>query len=165
MRSFFTIMLSAFLFHASAQNTYNNKIGEVKELKIYGSDAKIVIGKIIVNETLETKLYLINSTQLKDDSNYYVTKFNFGNNQSVALFGAKITMKFNKPVLFVNFGGFSTATAMGFGISADKTSYVFKAQQINRDPDNHVIITFIIKSKERITTEVSGVDGILSIAQ
>ena len=141
-------------------NTRSQSTGQVKELNVYGENGKSVIGKVIVNATTTTKLFLLKSIQKKDTVNNYVTTFYFGNKETTPLLEARILMKFSKPVIDV-MPSFSAAFNSVNGLSDDHLTYVFKAGRLERDPGSVVIISFTIKSKGRVVTEISGLDGIV----
>lgn len=70
----------------------------------------------------------------------------------------QIMMKFSEPVISVT-PDFSEAFETVIAISDDHTGYLFKAARLNRDPGSVVAVSFIIKSRTRITTEIIGLDG------
>jgi hypothetical protein len=136
------------------------KTTETKEINVYGRDGKFVTGKVIVNRAKTTKLFLLKSIQKKDTSNNYITTFYLGNKETTAVAGVLILMKFSKPVIGV-MPSFSAAFNNVNALSDDHLTYIFKANPLNRDPGSAVVISFAIKSKDKITTEISGLDGVL----
>ena len=74
--------------------------------------------------------------------------------------GVRILLKFSKPVVSV-MPHFSTAFKSMNGLAEDHNTYVFKAGRLERDAGSAVVIYFTIKSKDRILTEISGLDGLL----
>lgn len=153
MKQLLIILLCFVTLNAGAQTA------GTKELNIYSNNGRAVIGKLIVNTAAESKLFLLTATQRKDSSNHYITTFYFGNKEKTPLSSVKILMKFSKPVV-----GVSPSYSMAFnnvkGISDDHTAYFFKAGPLNRDPGSVVVISFVIKSKDKISTEITGLDGV-----
>lgn len=133
--------------------------GKVSTLKVYEEDGKTVIGKILVNAGIPTKLLLLKSVQKKDTSDNYSTTFYLGNKETTPLLDARILMKFNKAVIAVK-PEFSAAFNSMNGLADDRMTYSFKAGRLDRDPGSVVIISFTVKSKEKVITEISGLDGI-----
>jgi hypothetical protein len=159
MKQLLIVVLCFSMLYAKGQNTNRSKTTGVKELNIYGSNANFV-GKLIINTSVKTNLFLLKSTQKKDTSNNYITKFYLGNRDTIPITGVKILMKFSKPVKAV-MPSFSAAFNVINGISDDHISYIFKAGQLNRDAGSVIVISFTIKSKDKIATEISGLDGVL----
>lgn len=153
-------LLSISLFSFSQSPKINN-INEVKTLNIYGNNNKTVIGKAIINQTLETKVYLLSYEQKRDTSGKYITTLKFGNNEKIPLFGTDIALKFNYPVIAVNSQIASVAMSEQWGYNNDKTAYQFKAGQLNRPMEGNVILTLTIESEKKIFTTVYGIDGII----
>jgi hypothetical protein len=156
MKRLLIIMLCFYALGAIAQS----KTNQVKQLNVYGRDGKTVIGKVVVNTTAASKLFLLKSTQKKDSANNYVTTFYLGNKETAPVLDARILMSFSKPVMEV-MPSFSTAFNNVNGLSEDHLTYIFKAGRLDRDPGSVVVISFAIKSKDRAITEISGLDGIV----
>jgi hypothetical protein len=156
MKRLLIILLCFWVVGASSQS----KTNAAKPLNVYGRDGKTVIGKIIINTTAATKLFLLKSVQKKDTSNNYITTFYLGNKETTPLLDARILMKFSKPVIDV-MPSFSAAFNSVSGLSDDHITYIFKAGRLDRDPGSVVVISFAIKSKDRVITEISGLDGIV----
>jgi hypothetical protein len=156
MKRLLIIMLCFYALGAIAQS----KTSTAKQLNVYGRDGKTVIGKVIVNAPAESKLFLLKSTQKKDSANNYITTFYLGNKETAPVLNARILMKFGKPVLEV-IPSFSTAFNNVNGLSEDHLTYIFKAGRLDRDPGSVVVISFAIKSKERVIAEITGLDGIV----
>ena len=140
--------------------TAQNKVNEGKDLNVYGRDGKTVIAKIITNSPASSKLFLIKSIQKKDTSNNYITTFYLGNKETGPLLDTRILLKFSKPVISVT-PSFSSAFHNMDGLAEDHNTYVFKAGRLERDSGSAIVISFVIKSKERVITEISGLDGII----
>lgn len=155
MKKLLVAILCIWALSVSAQN----KTSEPSELNVYGRDGKSIIGKVVVS-TPAAKLFLLKSVQKKDSSNHYITTFYLGNKDAASLSDIRILMKFNKPVIAVA-PSFSTAFNSVNGLADDHLSYSFKAGRLDRDPGSAVVISFAIKSKEKIVTEIDGLDGIL----
>lgn len=156
MRNLLIIILCFWIVDVKSQS----KTSDVKELNVYGHDGKSVIGKLIVNTSVPTKLFLLKSIQKKDTSDNYITTFYLGNKEATPLAAARIFMKFNKPVITVT-PSFSAAFNNVNALADDHLTYFFKASQLNRDPGSVVVISFTIKSSEKVTAEISGLDGVL----
>ncbi|MGN6640412.1 MAG: hypothetical protein ACTHJ8_15990 [Mucilaginibacter sp.] len=129
-----------------------------KEFNVYGRDGKPLIAKLIVNLAQASHISLLKAIQKKDTSNNYITTFYFGNKDTSAVANAKIVLKFNKQVISVEPTFLAAFNHVG-GLSDEHTLYLFKAGQLKRDPGSPVIISFAIKSKERVTTDIYGADG------
>lgn len=137
-----------------------SKTGEGKELNVYARDGKTVIAKVIVNSPASSKLFLIKSIQKKDTTNSYITTFYLGNKETGPLLDERILFKFNKPVTSVT-PSFSSAFHNMDGLAEDHNTYVFKAGRLERDAGSVIVISFVIKSKDRVITEISGLDGVI----
>lgn len=158
MKAFLIATFFSFSLFAKAQENkkYVNNIGTVKELKVYGN-GKIVIAKMIVNKTLDTKAYLEKIEQVKDSSGIWVTTIDINNKENgVPLFGLDIYLEFDKEVLEVNHYGIFTMSHTGF--RDNKKAYMFKASQANKYEFGPPL-RFVITSKEKITTKISGLAG------
>ena len=131
-----------------------------KALNAYGRDGKTIIAKVLVNNDSKSKLFLIKLIQREEGANNYVTTLYFGNKETGPLTGTRILFKFSKPVISV-MPHFTTAFKSMNGLAEDHNTYVFKAGRLERDAGSAVVIYFTIRSKDRIVTEVSGIDGIL----
>jgi hypothetical protein len=137
----------------------SQSISHVKELNVYGENGKSVIGKVITGTSVKTNLFLLHAIQKKDSANNYIITFYLGNKETAPLLNARVLMKFSRRVIAVT-PAFSTAFTSTSGLSDDHLTYAFKAGRLERDPGSVVIISFTIKSKERVVTEISGLDGI-----
>ncbi|WP_426668609.1 hypothetical protein ACPPVU_20540 [Mucilaginibacter sp. McL0603] len=153
------LLFATLCFYALAA-TAQSKTGEGKELNIYARDGKTVIAKVIVNSPASSKLFLIKSIQKKDSANNYVTTFYLGNKEAGPLLDTRILLKFSKPVISVT-PSFSAAFHNMDGLAEDHNTYVFKAGRLERDAGSVIVISFVIKSKDRVITEMSGLDGII----
>ncbi|HEY4198690.1 MAG TPA: hypothetical protein VGM63_24285 [Mucilaginibacter sp.] len=152
MKSLLIIMLCFYMLGASAQNAEQGK-----ELTIYGNDGKSVIGKVITGA--KTNLLLLHTTQKMDSENNYIITFYLGNKNTGPLLDARILMRFSKAVLSVK-PAFSAAFTSTSGLSDDHLTYIYKAGRLERDPGSVVIISFAVKSKGKVITEISGLDGL-----
>jgi hypothetical protein len=157
------LLLTCLLLSISslAQKTYNNKIDHLDELNIYGKNNKVIVGKIIIKKTLESKLYLISSNSEIDSLNNYLTTIWLGNHEKVPLFGPEVFLEFSKPVMNVNPGPFGGGTFWGRQdtLTTDKLNYYFRAQQVTPLYPNQAKLRFRIYSKEKISVKISGVAG------
>jgi hypothetical protein len=131
-----------------------------KELNAYGRDGKIIIAKVLLNNSAKSNLFLIKTIQREESANSYVTTIYFGNKGTGPLTNIRILLKFSKPVISV-MPHFSTVFKNVNGLADDHNSYLFKAGRLERDAGSAIVIYFTIKSKDRIITEISGLDGIL----
>ncbi|MDB5141560.1 MAG: hypothetical protein JWQ66_273 [Mucilaginibacter sp.] len=155
MKSLLIIVLCFWVVGARSQST-----GQVKELNVYGENGKSVIGKVITSTGAKTNLFLLHTIQKKDSANNYIITFYLGNKETTPLLNVRVLMKFSRRVIAVT-PAFSAAFNSVNGLSDDHLTYVFKAGRLERDPGSVVIISFTIKSKERVVTEISGLDGIV----
>ena len=156
MKGLLVTVLCFYVLAAAAQS----KTSEGKELIVYARDGKTVIAKVIVNSPASSKLFLIKSIQKKDTANNYITTFYLGNKETGPLMNTRILLRFSKPIATVT-PSFSTAFNNMDGLSEDHNTYVFKAGRLERDPGSVIVISFVIKSKDRVVTEISGLDGII----
>ena len=153
------LLVAVFCFYAFAVAA-QSKTGEGKELNIYARDGKTVVAKVIINSLASSKLFLIKSIQKKDTTNNYITTFYLGNKETGPLLDTRILLRFSKPVNSVT-PSFSTAFNNMDGLAEDHNTYVFKAGRLERDAGSVIVISFVIKSKDRVVTEISGLDGII----
>jgi hypothetical protein len=156
MKGLLTAVLCFYAFAATAQS----KISEGKQLNVYARDGKTAVAKVIVNSPASSKLFLIKSIQKKDTANNYITTFYLGNKETGPLLNTRILLRFSKPVTTVA-PSFSAAFNNMDGLAEDHNTYVFKAGRLERDSGSVIVISFVIKSKDRVITEISGLDGII----
>ncbi|MDB5135997.1 MAG: hypothetical protein JWP37_2600 [Mucilaginibacter sp.] len=160
MKRLLLIVSCFFVLHAQSQSKLDSNKNRVKYINIYGEDANVAIGKILVNTGTKTGLFILKVIQAKNAANNYTTTFYFGNKDTVAVSYVKIYMHFTKPINVIT-PSFSAAFNTVKGVADDHLSYIFKATRLNRDPGSVVVISFTIKSREKIVTEISGADGVL----
>ena len=151
------VIALCFLALATSSQT---KTGESKKLSVYGRDGKTLIAKVITDPNTISKLFLIKSIQKQDSANNYVTHFYLGNKETGPLQNIRLLLKFSKSVNSVE-PSFTTSFNSLNGLAEDHNTYVFKAGRLERDAGSVIVISFTIKSKDRIVTEISGLDGIL----
>ncbi|MBV8391136.1 MAG: hypothetical protein JO080_15125 [Mucilaginibacter sp.] len=155
MKSFFTaiLILCTLIVFAQEKSTQ-------KELNVYARDGKTVIAKVLLDSAVKNNLFLIKSIQKKDSTNNYITSFYFGNKETSPLTDIRILLEFSKPVISV-MPHFTTAFKAMNGLSDDHNTYMFKAGRLERDAGSSIVIYLTIKSKDRVVTEISGLDGVL----
>jgi hypothetical protein len=144
-----------FPFTIAAQIT--NNIKKVGTLNIYGN-GKTVIGQIIINQTIETKVFLTKSSQKKDTGDIFLTTLSFDNKAKIPMFGVDISLDFDGPVLSVEPN--ASAINESFSTSNGNKHYQIQISQVNRFPNTDPL-SIIIKSKTPVFTKISGIDGIL----
>lgn len=132
----------------------------IKDLSVYSRDGESVIAKVLVEAKAKGNLFLIKATQKKDSTNNYITRFYLGNKGSGPVLHMRLLLRFTKPVIAVT-PSFTTAFNNMSGLSEDHNTYTFKSGRLERDSGSVIVISFTIKSKERMVTEISGLDGIL----
>lgn len=155
--------MSFFVNCFSQVKIINNQIQTVGSITVdKRATVNFSIAKIVVNQTIETKLYFIKSTQEKDKSGYYITSIYVGNKDRLPYFGADLRVDFDNPIDSAGQSGFSSALGLEFGITGPKT-YIFKASQINRYINSTLVAVFFFKSKEKISFTITGLDGNLPI--
>lgn len=154
MKSLLTVIVLLCTISATAQDK-----SAQKELNAYDRDGKTIVAKVLVNNDIKSHLFLIKSLQREDSANNTITTLYFGNKETGPLTGTRILLKFSKPVVSV-MPHFTTAFKSMNGLAEDHNTYTFKAGRLERDAGSVVVIYFTIKSKERVITEVSGLDGI-----
>ncbi|HVS91877.1 MAG TPA: hypothetical protein VHE59_07605 [Mucilaginibacter sp.] len=137
--------------HAFAQS-------DTARINVYDREGKFVECRLIVNKAKPMHLFLLKSVQKRDSARNYITRIYIGNKDNKPVAPVGIIMKFSRPVISV-MPSYTEAFTAVIAISDDHTGYLFKVAQLNRDPGSPVAVSFIIKSKERITTEIMGLDG------
>jgi hypothetical protein len=147
------MLLCLWVFCANAQN-------KATEVSIYGEDGKTVIGKVIIDANSKTNLLLLHTAQKTDTAGNKIITFYLGNKATTPLLDARILMKFSKPVIEV-MPSFSAAFNSINGLAEDHMTYTYKAGRLERDPGSVVIISFSVKSKGKVITEISGLDGVM----
>ena len=152
-------LLTAILLLCSIIVFAQDKLAQ-KELNGYGRDGKTIVAKVLVSNERKSHLFLVKLIQREDSANNYLTTLYFGNKETGPLTDIRILLKFSKAVISV-MPHFATAFKSMNGLAEDHNTYTFKAGRLERDADSAIVIYFTIKSKERIVTEVSGLDGIL----
>lgn len=157
MKYYLTFLLIFSALFSFAQQPKVNNIKQVKTLNIYGNGNKTVIGKLIVNQTLETKIFYISSYQTKDTLGTYTTTINLGNNENVPLFGGNFSLQFDNPVISAE--GHCNGMNISTSLDAEKKNFTFKAGQINRPFQGNILISFEIKSSQKILVTLNGVNG------
>ena len=150
------VILCSLALGASSQT----KTAEVKELNVYGHDGKTLIAKVIADPNAHSNLFLIKSVQKKDSVNNFVTHFYLGNKGTGPLLNIRLLLKFSEPVNSVE-PSFTTSFNSLNGLAEDHNTYSFKAGRLERDAGSVIVISFTVKSKDRVVTEISGLDGIL----
>jgi len=155
MKNLLTAILLLCFIVTKAQNKPTQK-----EYNAYDRDGKTIVAKVLVNADAKSKLFLIKSLQRESSVNSYITTLYFGNKATGPLTDIRIQLKFSKPVISV-MPHFTTAFKSMNGLSEDHNTYLFKAGRLERDAGSAIVIYFTIKSKDRIITEISGLDGIL----
>ena len=155
MKSFLTAIISLSVVLVFAQDKSTQK-----ELNAYGRDGKTIIAKVLLNNNAKSNLFLIKTIQREESESSYVTTIYFGNKGTGPLTNLRILLKFSKPVVSV-MPHFTTVFKNVSGLADDHNTYLFKAGRLERDAGSAIVIYFTIKSKDRIITEISGLDGIL----
>ncbi|MBS1521248.1 MAG: hypothetical protein JST50_09635 [Bacteroidetes bacterium] len=155
MRNLITVTLLLCTIVVTAQDKTTRK-----EYNAYDRDGKTIVAKVLVSSNLKSHLFLIKSLQREDSSSNYITTLYFGNKETGPLTDTRILLKFSKPVISV-MPHFATAFKSINGLAEDHNTYTFKAGRLERDAGSAIVIYFTIRSKDRIITEISGLDGIL----
>ncbi|MBS1502551.1 MAG: hypothetical protein JST32_10845 [Bacteroidetes bacterium] len=137
--------------HAIAQS-------DTARINVYDREGKFIECKLVVNKAKTRNLFLLKSVQKRDSARNYITRIYIGNKDNKPVAPVEIMMKFSQPIISV-MPSYSEAFTAVIAISDDHTGYLFKVAQLNRDPGSPVAVFFMIKSKERITTEIMGLDG------
>ncbi len=127
---------------------------KARPVKMY-SNGKTVIGEIIADRNLESKIYLIKSTQTKDSTGQYITSLQLGNNGKTPLLGLlDVRMIFNHPVTSIDCNW--DAEYLMTSISNDKMTYLFTANPYSQD---HGSLIFTIISRDKILVRLYGTSG------
>ncbi len=150
-----TCLVFTFLTSFGQQPKVNN-INQVKTLNIYGSNNKTTIGKLIINQKLESKLFLTQTLQTKDSSGIYRTEFLFKNPEGVPTFGVKMDFHFDKPcdTAYSTFDGVIMGHLWGF--VGNKNNFRITVDQLFPN----AAVRLIVFSKGVVQTEIEGVKGI-----
>jgi len=99
MKSLLIATLMSFIATLSmAQTTVNNKIGTVEELNIYGK-SNVIIGKVIVNQTLHTKILFAGQSVVKDSLGFYITTYKFIPIDNPGIYKVNVSIEFDKPFI------------------------------------------------------------------
>lgn len=161
MKYYLTYLLICSTLFSFAQQPKVNNIKQVKTLNIYGKGNKTVIGKLIVNQTLQTKIFLINSYQTKDTLGIYTTTIDLGNNENVPLFGGDFSLEFDTPVISAEGKPHSMGMNISTTLNEDHTNFSYKIGQVNRPfGGGNILLSFVIKSTKKILVTIKGLDGI-----
>lgn len=155
MKNLLTVILLLCTITVTAQDKSTQK-----EWNAYGRDGKTIIAKVLVSSDVKSRLFLIKSIQREEGANSYFTTIYLGNKETGPLTDLRILLKFSKPVISV-MPHFTTAFKSMNGLAEDHNTYAFKAGRLERDAGSAIVIYFTIKSKDRVVTEISGLDGIL----
>jgi hypothetical protein len=150
MKNLVALILCFCGLNAGAQNT--------REIKVYDREGKFVECRLIVNTEKPTKLFLIKSVQKRDNPGNYITQIYIGNKDTLPVTPVEIMFKFSAAVINIT-PSYAQAFNAVIAISDDHTGYLFKAARLNRDSGSVIAVSLIIKSKERITIEIKGLDG------
>ena len=161
MKYFLTSILICSTLVSLAQQPKVNNIKQVKTLNIYGNGNKTIIGKLIINQTLQTNIFLINSYQTKDTLGIYTTTINLGNNENVPFFGGDFSLQFNSPVISAEGQPKSVGMNISTTLNEPHTNLTYKVGQINRPWEGNILLSFIIKSTSKTLVTIKGLDGIL----
>jgi hypothetical protein len=162
MKYFLLLVFVIFSFDINAQTINNNKIENVKELIVNNPNTNISIAKLIINESLPTKMYLIKIIQ-KDSANWWYTSIYLGNNNlKLPVFGVDLNFKFNNHPDSVGRKGAAVEMDLYYGFT-DPLNYQYKSAQIIRRFNNALVVVFFFKSRKRLFTTISGIDGLLPI--
>jgi hypothetical protein len=133
-----------------------NKINSVKTLNIYGN-SKVIIGKLIINQTINKSLFLKSLTQVKDTNGIYNTTIIFDSPENPVVFGVKLKLEFDSPYLSMSEYNATTQGSM-ITTADDKKSWSLEATQLN------IMQTFggytiVIQSLKPIKTTIYGIAG------
>ncbi|WP_336516589.1 hypothetical protein [Pollutibacter soli] len=148
------------LLFATTSCFCQDKITNIKNAKvvnIYGN-GKTVIGKLIINPTLVTNLKIIKYTPNVLENGIYITTIALDNKEKVPHFGTDITISTDKPMEDVEAMS-GAKISVNYELNPERTVYRIIASQINRGRPGTDLLTFTIKSKEKIFCTITGVDG------
>lgn len=121
-------------------------------------------GKIIIDKTHHTKVYLTNFQQTVDDNGVFTTTFTFGFRFSRPTFDVNISMNFDNPLIQdgpigFQYGPVGVGRFNGAGALRNNNKYLFLQGQMTAS-GHHFFIK--VKSKEKIQPVIKGLDGQLS---
>jgi len=161
------ILFSVFLLLGSlSRGQKNNVIVKQADNVIFKSGSNgvinitkadtVLIGQVIINQGIKSKLKIKNYSQQKDSSGSFTTIIKLLNQESATTFDVNLIIKFDKPVASVYWSFTGAAMAEETGNTADKKQYLFKAGQLTCADG----LEIIIKSNEKVFTIIYGVDGI-----
>lgn len=142
-----------------AQTTNNNRIDNVEELNIYGSNNKtIIIGTAVININNSAKpatLLKSISQERQKDGTYLTTILIVSGTKGMPIFGLDVVIAFDKSFLTV---GVISGAAMGVAksIADNNKTYHISADQINGGE-----ISFYVTSNDRVVPKIYGIDGMV----
>jgi hypothetical protein len=160
MKIFITLFICSYTLISEAQNVKNeNNIKELKTLNIYGQNNKVIVGKIIINQSVNKQLFLKKLTQVRDSSGIYLTTIILDTPEDPRVVGYSLLLEFDKPVMSVDaYNGILSGGAIIGGLDKTKKRWSEKATELNI---NKVFggYTIIIKSESLIKTTIHGIAG------
>lgn len=125
------------------------------EINIQKADS-VFIGKIIINVTNATRLFLIDYGQNKDSSGLYITVMKFSNPDKLVSMNVDVFIEFNSPYDSAIWHG------EGGGMQGEKI-WGFPTKKYARIQGDILfsgsILTLTVKSKEEIFSKIYGIDG------
>ncbi|MEO8821954.1 MAG: hypothetical protein ABI366_00155, partial [Ginsengibacter sp.] len=152
---FIAIFLLSFLSLKAQQKTDGDN-----DIKAEKTDS-IFSGKIIIDKTKRTKLYLTTFQQTLDSTGVYTTTYTFGAKTSRPSFDVNIRMKFdgsiipNGPIGFL-YSPVGVGRYSGSGALQNNNSYLYLQGQMT-SATHHFYIK--IKSNEKVQAAIAGLDG------
>jgi len=167
------ILLSLFCFFASAQSknsTFNTKIDNANKVEVKTNNGviniaaakNVIIGKVIINESFKSPVYLIGFNQILDSSGFYVTVVTFANPGRIKTSDINVTLKFSQPFESVDWKVLAESSSLmvtGYSNSLDKKECNFYAgEMIAKDGK----FSATIKSKKKPFVDIHGISGALN---
>lgn len=152
---FIAIFLLSFLNLKAQEKTVNHNDTNVE------TTDSIFSGKILVDKTKHSKIFLTNFQQTLDSAGVYTTTYTFGAKTSRPTFDVNIRMKFDAhlihdgPIGF-QYGPVGVGRYSGSGALQNDNSYLFLLGQMT-SPGHHFFIK--VKSKQKINPVIAGLDG------
>ena len=152
---FISILLLSFVSLKAQQKESNDN-----NLKVEKADS-VFSGKILIDKTKHSKIYLTNFQQTLDSTGTYTTTYTFGAKTSRPTFDVGIRMKFDNalipdgPIGF-QYGPVGVGRYSGSGSVQNNNTYLFLQGQMT-STGHHFYIK--VKSKEKINPVIAGLDG------
>lgn len=156
MKQLLTILFLLSFLNLKAQQ----KEGRSNPNTIEATDS-VFSGKIVIDKTRHSKIYLTNFQQTLDSTGIYTTTYTFGAKTPRPAFDVNITMKFDAPLIHdgpigFQYGPVGVGRYSGSGALQNNNSFLFLQGQMT-STGHHFFIK--VKSKQKINPVIDGLNG------